>query len=265
MPLSITADIQNVTNNNVAWDISNFILKAGQLGFAIDTNRFKIGDGIHVWSDLPLPNRQELEAAITRIESLEDTIILKADKTYVDTEFTKYTKTVDLSNYIENSINTTYVKLVDMPTLVTNIITINVEDNLYSSSKTTALSANQGRILNSIKANKTEVPIIYAGDGISIAQSSNNVTITNTKPNIETIIVDNLTSNSTTSALSANQGRILNIILSTKLNISDLRIVDNLNSSSSTSVLSARQGRILNEDKASRSELPTILDYLIYS
>jgi hypothetical protein len=265
MPLTITADIQNITNNKIAWEISNAILKAGQLGFAIDSNNFKIGDGIHKWNELSFPNRQELEAAITRIENLEDIIILKADITYVDTEFAKYTKTIDLDNFIENSIKNIYVKTNDLSTLVTNIITINVEDNLYSSSKTTALSANQGRILNTIKANKDDVPIIYAGNGITISQTDNNVTITNSLPNVDTIIVDALTSTSTTSALSANQGRIIGILLNTKLNISDLHIVDNLLSTSSTSVLSARQGKILNDDKASRSELPSILDYLIYS
>jgi hypothetical protein len=54
-----------------------------------------------------------------------------------------------------------------------------------------------------------------------------------------TPIIDNLTSTSTTSALSANQGRILNE--------KSVTVEDNLNSTSTTNALSANQGRILNE------------------
>lgn len=61
-----------------------------------------------------------------------------------------------------------------------------VEDNLVSTNKNTALSANQGRVLKQMIEN-----IPQGGGGGS------------------TTIVDNLTSTSTTSALSANQGKVL--------------------------------------------------------
>lgn len=68
------------------------------------------------------------------------------------------------------------------------------------------------------------------------------------------LVVDNLTSTSTTNALSANQGRILNeTIDDVSHSVSDLSnrvtnlVVDNLTTEDATKALSANQGRILNE------------------
>jgi len=36
----------------LSWSISNPILSSGELGFEIDSNKFKIGDGISEWNDL---------------------------------------------------------------------------------------------------------------------------------------------------------------------------------------------------------------------
>lgn len=55
-----------------------------------------------------------------------------------------------------------------------------------------------------------------------------------------TTVEDNLTSQSTTNALSANQGRVLN---NNKINTSD--IADNLTTNDATKVLSAKQGKAL--------------------
>lgn len=85
-----------------------------------------------------------------------------------------------------------------------------VIDNLTSTSTTSALSANQGKVLNDKITNKVDK---VSGKGLStndftstyktkldgIATGANNTTVT-----------DNLTSTSTTNALSANQGRTLN-------------------------------------------------------
>jgi hypothetical protein len=57
-----------------------------------------------------------------------------------------------------------------------------------------------------------------------------------------TDIVDNLTSTSTTSVLSANQGSVLKTLIDSKTNTP---VIDNLNSTSTTSALSANQGKIL--------------------
>jgi hypothetical protein len=35
------------------WTTKNPILNEGEPGFEINTNKFKIGDGIHHWNDLP--------------------------------------------------------------------------------------------------------------------------------------------------------------------------------------------------------------------
>lgn len=80
--------------------------------------------------------------------------------------------------------------------------TIDVVDNLMSTSTTSALSANQGRILNE---KKLEASNIIAGDNITLDKNGNDVTINASQINV----VDNLTSTSATDALSANQGNVL--------------------------------------------------------
>lgn len=80
--------------------------------------------------------------------------------------------------------------------------TIDVVDNLMSTSTTSALSANQGRVLNE---KKLEVSNIIAGDNITLDKNGNDVTINASQVNV----VDNLTSTSATDALSANQGNVL--------------------------------------------------------
>lgn len=57
-------------------------------------------------------------------------------------------------------------------------------------------------------------------------------------------VVDNLTSESTVDALSANQGRVLKGLID---NANGVNVVDNLTSTSSTSALSAKQGKVLND------------------
>lgn len=69
--------------------------------------------------------------------------------------------------------------------------TVVIEDNLVSTSKTTALSANQGRVLKELIDSIPQGGGSSGGGGASVP------------------VVDNLTSTSTTSALSANQGKVL--------------------------------------------------------
>ena len=80
--------------------------------------------------------------------------------------------------------------------------TIDVVDNLMSTSTTSALSANQGRILNE---KKLEASNIIAGDNITLDKNGNDITINSNQVEV----IDNLTSTSATSALSANQGNFL--------------------------------------------------------
>lgn len=37
------------------WDLSEYVLSAGEIGVAVDTGGFKVGDGVNIWSELPNP------------------------------------------------------------------------------------------------------------------------------------------------------------------------------------------------------------------
>jgi hypothetical protein len=144
-------------------------------------------------------------------------------------------------------------------TLPSGGTTTPVVDNLISTSATSALSANQGRVLE----NKSIASIGIVGQTLTLVKTDNS-TFAATLPAPPTI-VNNLLSTSGTDALSANQGRILNTqgiasigiagqtLTVTRNDSSTLTasipattIVDALNSSSPTSALSANQGRLLN-------------------
>lgn len=71
-------------------------------------------------------------------------------------------------------------------------------------------------------------------------------------------VIDNLNSTSTTDALSANQGKSLNDKINS-LNIPS--VVNNLTSTSTTNALSANQGKILN-DKINALNIPSVVDNL---
>ena len=75
------------------------------------------------------------------------------------------------------------------------------------------------------------------GSGITVAWSSNKVTLTN-----DVTVSDSLTDTSTTNALSAAQGKALN---DGKISTSD--IADNLTTNDATKVLSAKQGKELSD------------------
>lgn len=62
-------------------------------------------------------------------------------------------------------------------------------------------------------------------------------------------VIDSLISDSSTNALSANQGRVLNEKITTIKNncLTSTNIKDNLTTDSATDILSAKQGKILNE------------------
>ena len=140
-----------------------------------------------------------------------------------------------------------------------------VTDNVTSTSTTSPLSANQGRLLN-INVNSRVEKV--AGKDLS----SNDYTTTekNKLSGLQnTSVTDSLTSTSTTNALSANQGRILNTNVNSRVEkvdgkglsthdyttqdrnklatLNNTTVVDNLTSTSSTSALSANQGNILDK------------------
>ena len=50
------------------WSELNLVLQAGEPGFVIDENRFKIGDGVTVWNDLPYIGESEVFNAQTHYD-----------------------------------------------------------------------------------------------------------------------------------------------------------------------------------------------------
>ena len=50
------------------WSELNLILQAGEPGFVTDENRFKIGDGITTWNDLPYVGENEVFNAQTHYD-----------------------------------------------------------------------------------------------------------------------------------------------------------------------------------------------------
>ena len=94
------------------------------------------------------------------------------------------------------------------------VVTGNIEDSLTSTSSTDALSANQGKVLNDIKINISD-------------------------------IVDNCTTNDASKVLSAKQGKVLNDKFGNYVLTSS--IVNNLTSTSTNVPLSAAQGKVLND------------------
>ena len=103
-----------------------------------------------------------------------------------------------------------------------------VTDGLSSTSATTALSANQGRLLKGMIDEKA--PSIHAHTNATT--SSAGFMSTGDKSKLDgiaananrTLIADSLTSTSTTSALSANQGKVLNDNLSNLLGQMDNKL-----------------------------------------
>lgn len=94
------------------------------------------------------------------------------------------------------------------------VVTGNIEDSLTSTSDTDALSAKQGKVLNDIKINISD-------------------------------IVDNCTTNDASKVLSAKQGKALNDKFGNYVLTSS--IVNNLTSTSTNVPLSAAQGKALND------------------
>jgi prefoldin subunit 5 len=126
---------------------------------------------------------------------------------------------------------------------------INVIDNLTSTSALDALSAKQGKILK---------------DALEAFISTTTTNLNNITTSINNIsssmpgITDNLTSTSTTDALSAKQGKVLKDLIDSigSGSTTNINVIDNLTSDSATDALSAKQGKELD------NKIPQIVNAL---
>lgn len=62
--------IQIRRDNKAKWADLNPILAAGEMGFEIDNNRLKIGNGITAWNSLPYITETDWSTIITQIDTL---------------------------------------------------------------------------------------------------------------------------------------------------------------------------------------------------
>lgn len=130
-----------------------------------------------------------------------------------------------------------------------------VQNNLTSTSTTDALSAYQGYLLsnrvvptggtaNQVLAKNSATDNDLKWVSLASVATSGSYSDLSGKPTIPTV-TDNVTTTSTTSALSANQGKLLNDKFGNYLLTSS--VVNNLTSTSTTAPLSAAQGKALND------------------
>ena len=62
--------IQIRRDTKAKWSDLNPILAAGEMGFEIDNNRLKIGNGITAWNSLPYVTETDWSTIITQIDTL---------------------------------------------------------------------------------------------------------------------------------------------------------------------------------------------------
>ena len=62
--------IQIRRDTKARWADLNPILAAGEMGFEIDNNRLKIGNGITAWNSIPYVTETDWSTIITQIDTL---------------------------------------------------------------------------------------------------------------------------------------------------------------------------------------------------
>ena len=62
--------IQIRRDTKAKWADLNPILASGEMGFEIDNNRLKIGNGITAWNSLPYVTETDWSTIITQIDTL---------------------------------------------------------------------------------------------------------------------------------------------------------------------------------------------------
>ena len=159
-----------------------------------------------------------------------------------------------------------------IPDLATVVKKRDIIDNLTTADKTKVLSANQGKLLNDTKFDKSQVTNAIENSTTKAASAKLIYDLNNQKLDKESV-VDNLTTDDAGKALSANQGKLLNDTKFDKSQVTnaiensttkaasakliyDLNnqkldkesVVDNLTTDDAGKALSARQGKSLSDE-----------------
>lgn len=66
--------IQIRRDTKANWEEVNPILAAGELGFELDNNKLKVGNGVSAWLSLPYITETDWSSVLTQIEELETKI-----------------------------------------------------------------------------------------------------------------------------------------------------------------------------------------------
>ncbi|MBQ7220787.1 MAG: hypothetical protein IJS28_07400 [Synergistaceae bacterium] len=176
MPTYIKIKIRRDSTEN--WESVNPVLDMGELGADMTKHGLKVGNGLSNWTELPFCSPEIVNDLVTG----GATSALSAEMG------------VELKQLVDSKPDATTVNTLIQSSKVT------VEDQNWSSTSTTnALSANSGRVLKNLLNGKADQSALN-----SLQTQVNNIITSG-----GTTVVDSLTSTSPTSALSANQGRVL--------------------------------------------------------
>ena len=225
--------IQLRRDRSTSWARINPILAQGEIGYELDTNQFKIGDGRSFWSDLPyfasVDSIQVEEIPVLDPENLGKIVqyIGLSNQNYTNGYFYKHcSETIEVDKpslvlqdgqtfeiydmeLLETRVSEQYGDVVKM-VVTKNDSNINIRIDYYNEAGT-AFSFTTTTLINGVSE--------YMGfrfSGITTVNDNTHVELYPTpegwrridvQPTVE--VINNLTSTSTTSALSAYQGREL--------------------------------------------------------
>ena len=261
------------------WEAKNTILKNREVAYDKTAGRLKVGDGTTAWKSLPyvkpdvindlstggsdkalsaemakeLKRLIDTKADITTVNNLEINLtqLINNSKVTVINEIKSTNKTTDaLSAYQGYELQQAIGKKADSTTInnlkteLTQLINnskVTIINNLLSTNTTAALSAYQGYVLRLSIDKKADITTV----------NNLKTELTNLINNSEVTVINNLTSTSTTAALSANQGKVLKGLIDS----SKVSIINNLTNTSTTAALSAAMGKKLDDEKLAKSAL----------
>lgn len=66
--------IQIRRDTKINWEQENPVLATGEMGFEIDNNRLKVGNGVNAWNVLPYITETDLSVIINKVTDLESRV-----------------------------------------------------------------------------------------------------------------------------------------------------------------------------------------------